>query len=79
MYNECNPSPNGTPSRPGHRLPEVVEHQSTTGEHDPPSTYAETDLASFKVFLKRNMRNQAPPAGLLDDIRARIAGIRTRK
>ncbi len=35
-----------------------------------------SDEAAFAVFMKRNLRPQAPPPELLGDIRARIAKIR---
>jgi len=56
-------------------LPEVADTPWAVGQHDDDKQYAETDTASFKVFLKRNLRSQSPPADLLSGIRARIEDI----
>ncbi len=75
MFNASPHCPEGSPRRPSptRPLPEVADL--------PPG--AETgqlpEVATFKVFLKRNLRPQAPPAELLGDIRARIAKIRAEK
>ncbi|MCP9237208.1 hypothetical protein [Lewinella sp. JB7] len=75
MYNKQNQSSPGKPGQAGHRLPEVADQHPTGGDTGA-STDAGSDLASFRVFLKRNMRPQAPPPDLLNDIRARIERIR---
>ena len=55
------------------RLPEVADlPQDTT----PEPGHTLSDLAAFKVMLKRNLRHETPPADLLGNIRARVAKIR---
>ena len=62
-------------SRPTQRpLPEVADRQRE--ESQCCDSEGLDDVAAFKVFLKRNMRHEAPPADLLGNIRARIKEIR---
>ncbi|MEM9259187.1 MAG: hypothetical protein AAGA62_06035 [Bacteroidota bacterium] len=64
------------------RLPEVVDRELSgpVGEcldlsiH--PRTEELVDLDSYRVFLKRNLKWQAPPADLLANIHARIDRIK---
>ena len=65
---------NSSRQRPHQRpLPEVAEPHT-----DEPLRDSDTlgDVAAFKVFLKRNLRHQAPPADLLGKLRGRIAKIK---
>ena len=69
MYNE-----KSSRQRPNQRpLPEVAEPQPDQSQRD---SDALGDVAAFKVFLKRNLRHQAPPADLLGKLRGRIAKIK---
>lgn len=75
-------SSNNSRKKQSRRLPEVVERENTdsvgeglnitvdhqTGEIEP--------LDQYKVFLKRNLKWQAPPADLLANIYARIDRIK---
>ncbi|MEM6770262.1 MAG: hypothetical protein AAF597_06760 [Bacteroidota bacterium] len=75
-------SSNKSPKNNSHRLPEVAERENIvpvgrslnitidpqTGDIEP--------LDQYKVFLKRNLKWQAPPADLLANIHARIDRIK---
>lgn len=76
MFNHPNP-PRDHISRPECRLPEVADSPQREGEPAESIQYPNTDLATFKVFLKRNLRPQSPPADLLATIRTRIGEIST--
>ena len=74
---------NGNSSR---KLPEVAERESVTPDPGKalnltidPRTGDIEPLDTYKVFLKRNLKWQAPPADLLDNIHARIARIKAEK
>ena len=69
-----------TSSRP---TPEVADREPQTDCPDTelnlsidPASGEMQDLASFKVFLKRNLPNQAPPADLLASIYDRVDQIK---
>lgn len=74
-------SSNNSRNKQSHRLPEVVEHATNPiGESlnitiDPKTGDIEP-LDTYKVFLKRNLKWQAPPADLLANIHARIDRIK---
>ncbi|WP_116108300.1 hypothetical protein [Lewinella sp. IMCC34191] len=68
MFNSHSPS-NERKQRTERILPEVADRQSQPVCSDSDQL---DDVAAFKVFLKRNMRHEAPPADLLGNIRARI-------
>jgi len=65
-----------------HRLPEVVDREPAlpVGEcldlSIDPRTDEVVNLQDFRVFLKRNLPYQAPPANLLANIHARIDRIK---
>ena len=80
MYERHQPSPRKVcPTAPRCRLPEVADGPAPL-DAEPAETAgsdtADTDLLAFKVFMKRNLRNQAPPTDLLAGIRARVAAAR---
>lgn len=67
MFNH--PSLPDSNRHPQRKLPEVAEQSPCTPDAD---SNPSSDLAAFKVFLKRNMRSTAPPDDLLGKIRGRI-------
>ena len=71
MLNPQHPAPRKGRTSSDCTAPEVAE-APVTGQHDSNPDYGDTDLATFKVFLKRNLRPQAPPTDLLGKLRARI-------
>lgn len=77
MFNPSHPSRNHTPRPDSCRLPEVADAPQQEGEPAEELLYADTDLATFKVFIKRNLRPQSPPDDLLARIRTGIDRIST--
>lgn len=71
MFNQHSPS-NERPRRPERILPEVADPHCEGKDRDSDGL---DNLAAFKVFLKRNLRHEAPPADLLGNIRGRIREI----
>lgn len=76
-----------TPQQPKrtHQLPEVADREPTVpvGDCLDLSIDAQTedlvDLKSYKVFMKRNLKWQAPPVDLLANIQAKLAEIDAQK
>ncbi len=75
-------SSNDSRNNQSHRQPEVAERETTgpVGESlnitIDPKTGSIEPLDTYKVFLKRNLKWQAPPADLLANIHARIDRIK---
>lgn len=61
-----------------HQLPEVADREPVTPVGDcldlsiDQKTEELIDLSAYKVFLKRNLKWQAPPVDLLANINARL-------
>jgi|GEM_PF-1936903 len=76
-----------TPQQPkrNHKLPEVADREPGVPAGEcldlsiDPATEDITDLKSYKVFMKRNLKWQAPPVDLLANIQAGIAEIDAQK
>lgn len=79
MFHNHHSAPQGRPSITNGRLPGVAEDAQQAPEEQEPTAPAAADLAVFKVFLKRNLRPQAPPADLLAGIRARLDDLSAEK
>ncbi|MEL7159658.1 MAG: hypothetical protein AAFN92_02780 [Bacteroidota bacterium] len=75
-------SSNPQRNRSGHQLPEVADREpvAPVGEcldlSIDPRTEDLVNLQDFRVFLKRNLPYQAPPADLLANLHARIDRIK---
>ncbi len=72
MFNKHS-SRNCRPETTEPKLPEVADQQSNYPNRDSDNV---GDVAAFKVFLKRNLRHQTPPADLLGKIRGKIDKIK---
>ncbi|MFT5998270.1 MAG: hypothetical protein ACI81P_000723 [Neolewinella sp.] len=72
-YSSRNPQDKRT-----HQLPEVADREPGVPAREcldlsiDPQTEDLVDLKSYKVFMKRNLKWQAPPADLLASINARL-------
>jgi hypothetical protein len=61
-----------------HQLPEVADREPAVPAGEgldlsiEPQTEDLVDLKAYKVFMKRNLKWQAPPADLLANINARL-------
>lgn len=61
-----------------HQLPEVADREPVVPVGDcldlsiDPKTEELVDLSAYRVFLKRNLKWQAPPVDLLANINARL-------
>ncbi len=76
-----------TPQQPKrtHQLPEVADREPGVPAGEcldlsiDPQTEDLVDLKSYKVFMKRNLKWQAPPVDLLANIQAKLAEIDAEK
>ena len=77
-FSSRNPHQKRTPQQ----LPEVVDREPEVPAGEcldlsiDPKTEDLTDLTAYKVFMKRNLKWQAPPVDLLANINARLEQVK---